>query len=103
TRYYGRAVSPGETKIKLNLSRAGEKALVQDCGQKLGVNYPILFTKTAMVSYAIKAIPTLVIVDRQGMIRHYRVGMGNTQSLEQWIQKCLKEKPQSQSTPAAGH
>ncbi|MDF1667445.1 MAG: TlpA disulfide reductase family protein, partial [Planctomycetota bacterium] len=78
TRYYGRAVSPGETKIKLNLSQAAEKALVQDCGRKLGVNYPILFTKTAMVSYAIKAIPTLVIIDRQGLIRHYRVGMGNT-------------------------
>lgn len=103
TRYYGRAVSPGETKMKLNLSQSAERALVQDCGAKLGVNYPIVFSKKAAARYAIKAIPTLVLVDRDGIVRHYRVGLGNIKSLEMRIQKFLKRKPRSQSKAVSGH
>lgn len=102
THYYGRAVVPGEVALKRKLSPSAERLSIQACAQKLGVNYPILFAEKALESYEIRAIPTFVLIDRRGLVRHYRVGLGDPKSLESWIEKCLKEVRAKDDHPPTG-
>lgn len=41
--------------------------------------------------YGVESLPTLVLVDRQGMIRHLHVGTGHETEIEQQIQALLAE------------
>jgi peroxiredoxin len=48
---------------------------VRNFAQKAGINYPIVLADADMAeAYAVEMLPTTVLIDREGRIRHRKVG-----------------------------
>lgn len=57
------------------------------------LNYPIVFTgkKVAGEVFGVRGIPTVFVVDQEGIVRWYKVGSGDEKSLHHIIEKlCAK-------------
>ncbi|MGI9303102.1 MAG: TlpA family protein disulfide reductase [Gammaproteobacteria bacterium] len=83
----------GFVMLGVNLDEKPGKAL--HMAQEMGMAYPVLFDQQKDVSrlYEIDAMPTTVLIDRDGTVRHvhrgYKVSYGET--YQQQIRKLIKE------------
>jgi peroxiredoxin len=52
--------------------------------------FPTLIDKEQEIArlYGIRGIPTMVVIDRKGMISHYRVGLSREGELRLWLRKA---------------
>ncbi len=66
-------------------------AKVQAFAERYGVNYPILRYNNAIISAfgGVEAIPTTFLIDREGNIRHRKVGAMETEDYEPLIASLL--------------
>jgi thiol-disulfide isomerase/thioredoxin len=78
-----------------DLDKEAELKLNADFVKEMNITYPIVFcdASTAMMNYAVLGIPTLVLVDREGIVRHIQTGAGEHEELEKMIVECLAKKP----------
>lgn len=69
-----RYASEGLVIIGMSLDTLPAEA-VRDFAQKAGINYPIVLADADMAeAYAVEMLPTTVLIDREGRIRHRKVG-----------------------------
>ena len=56
-------------------------------------NYPSILDETGAVSgaFSVYALPTLVLIDRGGIVRSVHVGMGDLEALGQHVHQLLAE------------
>ena len=97
TRFYenGFVPEPGRPQkgqAKENLSQDEEREVNRQCAKALGIEYPIVFSSKAAASYFVSGIPQLVVIDRKGVVRHVKVGAGDTAELDRIVEECLAEK-----------
>jgi peroxiredoxin len=72
----------------------GGAEVVKPFAQKMGINYPLVMADEAIATAfgATEAIPTTVIIDRDGQVRHRKVGAEETSEYEKTILSVLREK-----------
>ena len=89
TRFFGRQ----EGK---KLERKDELEFVSKFTQKYGLTYGILISDNFQnsIAYDVNAIPTVVLIDRNGNVRHIEVGSSRTKlaKLGESIRKLVSEK-----------
>ena len=63
--------------------------------RRLSVRYPVVQDNDFAIwkRYGVRAWPTAVLVDRQGLVRHRHIGEGNYEETEAMIQRLLAEGP----------
>ncbi len=83
---YVKEMTP-EAEYKLNLDFRTEWKL----------NYPVAFSKGAGKTYNVRGIPTVFLIDRDGVIRHFQVGAGNTEKLDMKIAELLSKSASNES------
>lgn len=93
TQIYGNGYLGG--KPVRDLDKAAELKLNADFVKEMGITYPIVFCEknTAMLHYAVLGIPTLVLVDRDGIVQHIQTGAGEHEELDKKLAECLAKKP----------
>jgi len=91
---YKRYKSLGFTVLGVNIDDA--RAGAEKMAKKLGVSYPILFDTDKSVSkkYKVNAMPTTVIIDRNGKVRHVHFGYkkGYMDSYQKEVRRLLAER-----------
>lgn len=75
----------GLTDEPVNIARA--------VGTQMGIRYTLASNPTAMGSYGVQSLPTLVLVDRAGIVREVTVGYESPRALEAAITRLLNEHP----------
>ena len=67
---------------------------VADARRKLGVAYPVVQDNefTIWKRYGVRAWPTLVLVDRHGIVRYRHIGEGAYDETEATIRRLLAER-----------
>lgn len=85
-KYNGRAVI-------LGVDQGEPLPIVADFGSALGVTYPLLLDTDNVVNrqYAVRALPTTVFIDGEGIVREVYSGIVNRAVLEDRIEKLLAE------------
>lgn len=70
------------------------QAGVAEAMQRLGVRYPVVLDNDHAIwkRYGVWAWPTLVLVDRRGVVRYRHVGEGAYTETEAVIQRLLAER-----------
>ncbi|MBM3285028.1 MAG: TlpA family protein disulfide reductase, partial [Candidatus Aminicenantes bacterium] len=72
---------------------------VADFVQKYKVNYPVVLESRAKTQQLVNAyqpgqfIPTTIIIDKQGRIRHKHVGQMSKKQLLEYFQQFASEQP----------
>lgn len=92
TRLYGGGFVPGEGS-KRDLDKDAEYDVNRRCAKAMKMTYPIVFAPDAFKAYMVKGIPQLVLIDRDGKVRHIQVGAGDHAELDKLIKECLAAKP----------
>jgi hypothetical protein len=66
---------------------------VVEATRKLGVRYPVVQDNDFAIwrRYSVRAWPTLVLVDRRGVVRYRHIGEGDYEDTEAVIQRLLRE------------
>jgi len=66
---------------------------VVEATKKLGVRYPVVQDNdfTIWRRYSVRAWPTLVLVDKRGVVRYRHIGEGDYEDTEAVIQRLLRE------------
>ena len=63
--------------------------------EKVNITFPVLFDQTNKVSklYNVSAMPTTVLIDRDGKIRYLHEGYksGDEEKYKEWVKKLLQE------------
>jgi alkyl hydroperoxide reductase subunit AhpC len=61
--------------------------------QRLGVRYPVVQDNDHAIwrRYSVRAWPTLVLVDKRGVVRYRHIGEGDYEETEAVIQRLLRE------------
>lgn len=89
TRFFGR--SDGEE----DLSREQEWKALSAFKTKHRLNYPLAVGKLDDITnderYGIAALPTIILIDRRGNIRHIKRGAGEYRKLEKQIERLIGE------------
>lgn len=89
TRFYGRSDAED------NLSREQELKSLQSFKTKYKMTWPFAVAKLDDVTnddrYGVAAMPTVVLIDRRGNIRHIKRGTGDYKKLAKQIEKLLNE------------
>ena len=90
TRLYGNYSDEIENKGAVKPDE--EKALISEFLKRNNIPYPIAIaeSKSMFDTYAVSGIPTMVIIDKEGIIRDIRVGSGDEEALETKIKDMLK-------------
>ncbi|MDX2034635.1 MAG: TlpA disulfide reductase family protein [Blastocatellia bacterium] len=92
TRYFGR--SDAEESLK----RDQELKSLENYKVKHKLTWPVAIGKmddpTNDEAYGVTALPTVILIDRQGRVRHVKRGIGEYQKLEKQIERLLDEKSQ---------
>ena len=65
--------------------------IARSVGMRLGIRYTLASNATAMRSYAVQSLPTMVVLDRAGRVREVTVGAESPRSLSQSIERLLAE------------
>src|SRR5262245_59806161 len=90
TRFYGRSDS------EENLTREQEFKSLQNYRSKFNLTWPIAVGKmddlTNEELYGVNAMPTIVLIDRLGNVRHVKRGIGEYPKLMKQIERLLSEK-----------
>jgi thiol-disulfide isomerase/thioredoxin len=85
TRYRDR----GLVVMGVNVDQEGPEA-VPFFARRFGVNYPVVWDDGAVSSrWQIRALPTLMLIDRQGWIRYEHTGSDTERELAEQIEKLL--------------
>lgn len=76
--------------VGVSLDQGGPK-VVKDFAKKFGINYPLVMGDQGIVSAFgdIQAIPTTFLIDRDGQIRHRKVGAMHRDEYEPIIKAAL--------------
>lgn len=76
--------------VGLSVDRGGEK-VVKPFAEKKGINYPLAIVGSDLAELfgGVEAIPTTFLVDREGNIRHKKVGSMETDAYEALIKPLL--------------
>lgn len=71
-----------------------ERKFIQGFVTRIQITYPIAIADAASTfeAYAVRGIPTLVVIDKAGKVREIKVGSGDEASLEIKIRELLLEK-----------
>lgn len=90
TRYFGRS------DAEESLGREQELKSLQDYKVKHKLTWPVAIGKmddpTNDEAYGVTALPTVILIDRQGRVRHLKRGIGEYPKLEKQIERLLDEK-----------
>lgn len=100
-----RAEIPGYTELQkkyaddglvivgISLDQAGPE-VVKSFAEKFGINYPLVMAdeKVAAAFGGVEAIPTTILIDRNGQIRDRKEGAEETSEYEKKIASVLREK-----------
>ena len=83
----------GVVLLAVNVDDDPKKAAAE--ARKLGINFPVLLdtAKTASKAYQLQAMPTTVLVDRDGKVRHVHQGYraGYEQTYDEQLRALVKE------------
>ncbi|MCX6555361.1 MAG: TlpA disulfide reductase family protein [Candidatus Aminicenantes bacterium] len=76
------------------VSVAEELALIKNYLGKKTITYPIAIAVEGLSfdAYAVTAIPTLVFINRRGVVVHFKSGAGNSRQISDLIKSLLAEK-----------
>jgi hypothetical protein len=76
------------------IAPADNPAHVKDFHQDMQLNYPLLIADGNVNSqtYGVSGIPTLVVIDREGIVRYMSCGAGEPGLLELAVTGVLKAK-----------
>jgi len=90
TKLYGRYVD--DQKNIPQVKPDEEIELIKDFVARHDIDYPVAIAKegTGFDEYGITAIPTMILVDRQGNVDYIKIGSGNEESLKEKIRSLLK-------------
>jgi alkyl hydroperoxide reductase subunit AhpC len=82
---------PVKTMAGEKLQKSSTKVMA--AAERFGIRYPIVqdTEKRIWTRYGIWAWPTLLLVDKQGIIRYRHIGEGNYAEIEATIQALLAE------------
>ncbi|MGH9767226.1 MAG: TlpA family protein disulfide reductase [Blastocatellia bacterium] len=90
TKFYGRSDS------EESLSREQEFKSLQNYKAKHQLTYPFAVGQMDDVTneerYGVGGIPTVILIDRRGAVRHFKRGVGEYRKLEKQIEKLVNEK-----------
>jgi len=90
TKFYGRS------DTEESLSREQEFKSLQNYREKRQLTYPLAVGKMDDVTneerYGVVGAPTMILIDRRGLVRHIKSGAGEYRKLEKQIEKLLGEK-----------
>jgi alkyl hydroperoxide reductase subunit AhpC len=69
-------------------------AKVVDAMKRLGVRYPVVQDNDFVIwkRFGVRAWPTLVLVDRKGLVRYRHIGEGDYEATEAVIRRLLAEE-----------
>ena len=92
TRLYGRYSDDLESRPQVGAEE--ELALIRKYVERNGIQYPIAVSAEgrAFDAYAVTAIPTMVIIGRDGRISYFKTGSGTLKQIEEKIAALVKEK-----------
>ncbi len=83
----------GVVLLAVNVDDDPQKAAAE--AKKLGISFPVLLdtAKTASRAYQLQAMPTTVLVDRDGKVRHVHLGYrpGYEQTYDEQLRALVKE------------
>jgi alkyl hydroperoxide reductase subunit AhpC len=67
---------------------------VVDATKRLGVRYPVVQDNNMAIwnRFGVRAWPTLLLVDRRGVVRYHHIGEGDYEETEAAIQRLLAER-----------
>jgi thiol-disulfide isomerase/thioredoxin len=90
TRLYGNYSD--EIENKGTVKPEEEKTLINEFLKRNNIPYPIAIAESKEIfnTYAVSGIPTMVLIDKEGIIRDIRVGSGDEEALEAKIKDMLK-------------
>jgi len=60
--------------------------------QQTGVAYTLASSPSSVATYGVHSLPTLVFIDRRGVVRRVSVGVSSPQALEQQVTQLLAEQ-----------
>ncbi len=68
--------------------------IVRNAGRRIGVTYPLLTDELEITSrrYRVVGVPTLVLIDRDGVVREWRAGSMTPDELEKKAAALLDDK-----------
>ncbi|MFO0756259.1 MAG: TlpA disulfide reductase family protein [Byssovorax sp.] len=77
--------------LGVNVSEGDSAALIKRYASQKGLSYPMLSEGTSGVSerYGVEKLPTLVVLDKDGRVLEYLVGMVDEASLNEIIEAAL--------------
>ncbi len=63
---------------------------IQEYVEERGYTFPTLVDaqQKVMTLYRVRGIPTMVVIDRDGKISHYRLGLSHESELRSWLKKA---------------
>ncbi len=90
TKKYGK---DGLVIVGVSVDQGGPD-VVKPFAAKMGINYPLVMDdeKTSVAYGAVEAIPTTIIIDRDGQVRHRKVGAEEPSEYEPKVLAILREK-----------
>lgn len=85
----------GRSDIQEGLTRDQELTALRNFMTKHQINYPIAIGKMDDVTnderFVVASLPTVVLIDRRGNVRHIKHGVGEYRKLEKQIEKLINE------------
>jgi len=90
TRLYGRYSD--EIQNKGSVPPEEEKTLIKEFLTRTKIEYPIAIadSKSIFDTYAVSGIPTMILIDKEGIIHDIRVGSGDEAALETKIKEMVQ-------------
>jgi len=68
-----------------------DKFLVQPFIEKYGFDFPVYYADGLNTAFGVKGIPTLFVVDKQGMVRYKKVGFSEGEEFEKIMSWYIEE------------
>ena len=81
---------PGVVVVGVNVDESGP-AVVPRFRERFGIQYPLVYDvgSTWSTRYGVEGLPTLVVIDRQGNIRHRHAGVESESDLQSVVESLL--------------
>lgn len=94
TRVARRHREAGLVTLGVNVETERPDVFVQRAHAALGAGFPSLHDDFRMQSgYGVQSLPTLVLVDRRGIVRRFEIGVPDEEELDAQIREILAESP----------
>lgn len=90
----GRVASrhPGLVSFAVNTESDQTRERVVAAHRALEIAIPTLLDRDyqGQMAFAVQALPTLVVIDREGVVRHLHTGVPDEAQLDAWLQELLR-------------